>query len=612
MDTDQARVKTIQRVGEENPCSKALAFKKKDTTRSITVQQNVEEKWKKQLRHPHLFCINLGDKEKGKESWFPPECLRLLPYQPYNRVLPANLTSAMLDAACRKPDENRHAIIEEGLPALGIDPSRNASTASDDSLFKVDPAMLSVPTRILTRPTILYKTGQQANVNESARWSLERQKFFKTAGGEIKMHVILEGDDGRNKVIKHEERYLKTLINSMYQYGLNVVDEYSTTSYGWLGSGGSLNSNLQRELDNAKKNSCNIVCLVLSKKNTDVYSEFKSMADRTTGVHTVCLCEDRLLKFGEVKKDVMEHIANIAMKVNLKFGGTNHSVADISSFLKDTLVLGADVTHPTGGSANGTPSVAAVVGSVDENGGRMLGSMRLQHKPRNEMIDEMESMVKDRIHAWKKENDGKWPQNVLYYRDGVSESQYSEVRKTEIKAIRDAFAKTANLTPRITAVIVAKRHGTRFYPTSEKDLVRSNRNCLPGTLVESGVTSPYYFDFYLQAHNGLQGTARPAHYFVLENGMDFGARDLQDLTFRLCYTYVRATLGVSYAPPAYYADRLCERGRTYLRDYLNAKPQTKGKTPDVIKQEARSLWARAGNSRGDPWHENLDDTMFWM
>jgi eukaryotic translation initiation factor 2C len=39
-------------------------------------------------------------------------------------------------------------------------------------------------------------------------------------------------------------------------------------------------------------------------------------------------------------------------------------------------------------------------------------------------------------------------------------------------------------------------------------------------------------------------------------------------TFNLCHTYVRATMGVSYAAPAYYADRLCERARCYLRDFF--------------------------------------------
>lgn len=39
-------------------------------------------------------------------------------------------------------------------------------------------------------------------------------------------------------------------------------------------------------------------------------------------------------------------------------------------------------------------------------------------------------------------------------------------------------------------------------------------------------------------------------------------------THRLNHTYARATKGVSYAMPAYYADRLCERGRCYIRNSL--------------------------------------------
>ncbi|KAF2822157.1 hypothetical protein CC86DRAFT_244022, partial [Ophiobolus disseminans] len=147
---------------------------------------------------------------------------------------------------------------------------------------------------------------------------------------------------------------------------------------------------------------------------------------------------------------------------------------------------------------------------------------------------------------------------VLYYRDGIDAGQYT--------AIRSAYANLqagtkSPIIPRITAIVVTKRHHTRLYPKSTDP----NLSCASGTIVESGITHPIYFDFFLQSHYPVAGTAKPTHYSVLENGMAFSARDIQDLTNWLCATYVRATLPVSYAPPCYYADRLCERARCYMK-----------------------------------------------
>jgi hypothetical protein len=102
--------------------------------------------------------------------------------------------------------------------------------------------------------------------------------------------------------------------------------------------------------------------------------------------------------------------------------------------------------------------------------------------------------------------------------------------------------------PEITAVIVTKRHHTRFFP---KD-VKPRLNCAPRMVVDSGVTSPCYFDFFLQSHFAPIGTARSTYYVVLENEISSNPRQLQDFTNLLCYTYVRATLPVGYVPPIYY------------------------------------------------------------
>jgi eukaryotic translation initiation factor 2C len=82
----------------------------------------------------------------------------------------------------------------------------------------------------------------------------------------------------------------------------------------------------------------------------------------------------------------------------------------------------SDVTHAGPGSLLGTPSVAAVVGSVSQNGGKFLGSMRLQpHDNACEVIQDLKSMVVERLRSWFYGNGRRLPKNIIYYRDGVGD-----------------------------------------------------------------------------------------------------------------------------------------------------------------------------------------------
>jgi len=141
-------------------------------------------------------------------------------------------------------------------------------------------------------------------------------------------------------------------------------------------------------------------------------------------------------------------------------------------------------------------------------------------------------MVKERIQAYYAAKH-KYPQNVIYYRDGVSIGQRAKVKHDELSQIRAAYKEVVktDLTS-LTAIICVKRHHTRFYPVSATDETESG-NCKPGTMVDSGITSPYFCDFFLQSHHGLKGTAIPTHYFVVENGMEIpdgkgGSRKLSE------------------------------------------------------------------------------------
>lgn len=175
-------------------------------------------------------------------------------------------------------------------------------------------------------------------------------------------------------------------------------------------------------------------------------------------------------------------------------------------------------------------------------------------------------MVTERIKDWHAAN-RKMPTHVLYYRDGVSDSvwdissttreytdkfqQYAQVKDKELPQIRaafEAYAKSLRTDTRfkLTAVVVAKRHNVKMLPDSDdpnyakqNNGKEKNGNCRPGTLVDTVVTSAYYSDFYLQSHDGIKGTAKSAHYFMLVNEMNFRDTDLQEFVSSVDFPVLR-------------------------------------------------------------------------
>ena len=163
-----------------------------------------------------------------------------------------------------------------------------------------------------------------------------------------------------------------------------------------------------------------------------------------------------------------------------------------------------------------------------------------------------------------------------------------------------------------TDLNLGKRHHTRFYPTNS-DGADNKGNPKAGTVVDRGVTAIYEFDFFLQAHGGLQGTTKPTHYYVVHDEMGFTADDLQTLTNNVSYMFARATKAVSLVSPAYYADLACERGRCYLHPLLHgisriprATATSGGSEQDAeVFREAEDLWHGGANPA-------LKNTMFYL
>lgn len=145
-------------------------------------------------------------------------------------------------------------------------------------------------------------------------------------------------------------------------------------------------------------------------------------------------------------------------------------------------------------------------------------------------------------------------------------------------------------------------------------------NCNPGcgTVVDRGVTKARNWDFFLQSHKGVQGTTRPAYYYVVLDEI-FAKRKippqfqhvadvLKDLTLSMCYQFSRATKSVSVCPPAYYADIVCERARCYLSGIFDMAISSGTSAPS----EAAGGGHPEARTEDVLIHPNLRNTMFYI
>ncbi|KAI4619887.1 hypothetical protein J4E83_005744 [Alternaria metachromatica] len=592
----------------------------------ITVFDFFKTTYNRVLQHPELPVVNCGNRENP--MYLPAEVCVVVPGQPSKAKLDGGQTQTMIQYAVRKPWENAKSILTEGVSTVGLDEDTNVLLRSFG--LTITPGLIKVPGRVLSCPRVIYKGDKTAPVDQKfGRWNMMNIKF-NTGASLPKWSTVMISIPGKRD--SFDGQALGAVMQEFYQgllkIGVNAQPPLPPQRLQLRDpEDPSLGPYLQRAAG-----ALNLLFIVLPEANIPLYKRIKTLADRDYGLHTICSVGSKLWK--ERGRD--QYIANIALKFNLKLGGINQIVENKSLGIIDqnkTMVVGIDVTHPSPGSASNAPSVSAMVASIDKYLGQWPATLRIQ-RGRQENVDDLAEMLKSRLNLWKtKGKHPAFPENILIYRDGVSEGQYDMVLSQELPQLRKACEAlypapdTKKGLPRFTVVICGKRHKTRFYPTSDKDCdgvgEKSSGNTKPGTVVDRGVTEARNWDFFLQAHAALQGTARPCHYYIVHDEIfrqiyakvvppQFGniADIVEDLTHNMCYLFGRATKAVSLCPPAYYADLACERARCYLANLFDTP------TPSAGNSVADS--SAAGGGSLDPSasdvqiHPKLKDTMFYI
>lgn len=200
-----------------------------------------------------------------------------------------------------------------------------------------------------------------------------------------------------------------------------------------------------------------LLLVVLPDDKGDTYNKVKRAA-ADLGIPTQCMVAAKAGIGPRSSQIKAPYVANILLKINKKAGGINWQLplgpelwaAKLGT--KQLMVFGIDVGHGMAGGGGRKPSAAAVVGSLDRGCSR-YGAVVFEQTAGEEIVlglrEAVHQLLRDRFRTLSGRGgaaegggttlpiDG-LPNNILVYRDGVSDSQYVAVLQQEVAAIRQA------------------------------------------------------------------------------------------------------------------------------------------------------------------------------
>ncbi|GLD92496.1 hypothetical protein PINS_up001054 [Pythium insidiosum] len=542
-------IKRSYRVNGLSPKSAEETIFEDENGKRFSVAQYFAANYRR-LRYPGLPCLHVG--AVNKKTYLPIEVCRIIPGQKCPRKINDRQTAEMIKVAATRPAERKSKI--EGKV-------RDAHFDQDETLrafgVQVDRNMVTARARVLPPPTVMCKG---AVTPRDGVWNMRGMKFESPAT--VSSFAVINLDFRcQDQAVN---AFFSTVISFMGNFGM-IADGVKLRPPPVIRRTNQrtpLRDLFSQALDAAQHTygkPAQIVWMIQSRQDSTTYGELKCLSDTEFGIVSQCMLSKHILK-GDP-----QYVSNILLKVNTKLGGRNFVLqgppAPVASRVP-TIMFGADVTHPSPGDKT-RPSIAALVGTLDAQFVRHASTIRVQGH-RVEQIVYLRDMVVELLKAFYIHNQKRCkPEQIIFYRDGVSEGQFHMVLNHEVTAIREACRMLdPNYSPRITFVIVQKRHHTRLFPVDSRD-GDSKGNLKAGTVVDNGVCHPTEHDFYLLSHAGIQGTSRPTHYHVLLDEIGFSADDIQMMTNRLCYTYARCPRSVSMVPSAYYSHLLAYRARFF-------------------------------------------------
>ncbi|KAJ2840180.1 hypothetical protein J3B01_000140 [Coemansia erecta] len=436
----------------------------------------------------------------------------------------------------------------------------------------VSSELARVEAHVLPRPRISLGSSTFAQLDPHASWTIDRQTLYKAA--HIRKWAIAVFCSKQQCPESQLLAFSKQLIKTAHELGLSFDESKPQITYA--------QTNRVYDTLHTLRDAQFILCVVPST-SVSLYGEIKRVAYTQLGIHTQCV------NIRNTKGSRTKLVEALLLKINTKLGGQTTNSFQPS---EPTLYIAADVCHTTEIGV----SVASFVWSIDS--GQTFAGTVVQHPKRQEIIENMDVLVRHALRVHYKHTRVK-PVQIVYLRDGVSDSQLGDVRRIELDGLmRGCKLVDSTYEPRVLLMIARKRHCTRFVQQSS-----NFENCVPGTVVTQ-MTS--HNGFHMVAHHAIHGVSKPTYFLITHNTTQMSEADIHNMSYNLCFAYPIVTRAVTMPAPLYYAHRLSGKGRVQINAPFDMLPYF------TVKKNAKAKRAAEEDVHLVPVHHNLADSMYFM
>uniref|UniRef100_A0A8C1DVB7 Piwi-like RNA-mediated gene silencing 1 n=1 Tax=Cyprinus carpio carpio TaxID=630221 RepID=A0A8C1DVB7_CYPCA len=278
----------------------------------------------------------------------------------------------------------------------------------------------------------------------------------------------------------------------------------------------------------------NVVVVILPTNRKDKYDCVKKYLCVECPTPSQCVVSRTISK----PQALMTVATKIALQMNCKMGGELWSV-EIP--LRQLMIVGIDCYHDT---AAGKRSIGALVASLNQGMSRWFSKCVLQNRGQ-EIIDALKGSLQGYNNSL--------PSRIIVYRDGVGDGMLQSVVDYEVPQIMQSIKTMGqDYEPKLSVVVVKKRISSRFFARIDGKIA----NPPPGTVIDTEVTRPEWYDFFIVSQAVRFGCVAPTHYNVVFDSSGLKPDHMQRLTYKLCHMYYNWQGIVRVPAPCQYAHKL--------------------------------------------------------